>query len=61
MVHYEDKQEELFNLRLDPSETNDVSAENIEKVNELRKILNEKLAESNAKFPEVNPDFDPRD
>jgi arylsulfatase A-like enzyme len=61
IVYYEDNRTELFNLEDDPGETTDVALENKEKVAELKKILDAKLADSNAKFPEVNPDYDPRD
>ncbi|NQU53300.1 MAG: sulfatase [Bacteroidetes bacterium] len=61
VVHYEDNRTELFNLAEDPGETTDIAEENPEKTAELKKILDEKLAESNAKFPEPNPDYDPRD
>ncbi len=57
IVHYENNQIELFNLADDPEETNEVSKENPEKVLELRKILDEKLSESGAKFPKINPDY----
>ncbi len=61
VVHYEDKRAELFNLADDPGETTNIAEENLVKVAELKKILEEKLADSNAKFPEPNVDYDPRD
>lgn len=61
IVYYEDNRTELFNLKDDPGETTDISAANPEKVAELKMILDKKLAGSNAKFPEVNQDYDPRD
>lgn len=61
VVHYENNRTELFNLANDPGETINIAEDNLEKVAELKKILDEKLVDSNAKFPEVNPDYDPRD
>lgn len=61
LVHYEEMQIELFNLKNDPGETTDIASENSEKVAELKNILDAKLAKSGAKFPVGNPDFDPRD
>ncbi len=61
VVHYENNRTELFNLANDPGETTDIAFENKDKVAELKKILDTKLADSNAKFPEVNPDYVPRD
>ncbi len=60
VVHAEDLHTELFNLKDDPGETTDLAAENQTKVEELKKILNKKLIKSNAKFPELNPDFKPK-
>ena len=61
VIHYEDMQTKLFNLTNDPGETTNIANQNLEKVAELKAILNTKLADSNAKFPEVNPDYDPKD
>lgn len=61
VVHYEDNRTELFNLKDDPGETTDIAKENLGRVTELKKILDKKLADSNAKFPMANPDYDPRD
>ncbi len=61
VFHYEDQRTELFNLASDPGETTDIAAENMEKVSELKIILDKKLTESNAQFPLKNPDYDPRD
>jgi len=41
-------------LAEDPGETTDISAQNPEKVLELKNILNEKLMGSGAKFPVKN-------
>jgi len=54
VVHYENKQTELFNLASDPGEITDISEKYPEKTAELSKILNEKLLESNAKIPLTN-------
>ncbi len=61
VVHYEDNRIELFNLADDPGETTNLAGQNPVEVAELKKILETKLAESNAKFPIENPDYIPRD
>lgn len=61
VVHYENKQTELFNLKEDTGETTDLANQFPEKVNELKTLLDKKLAETNARFPEPNPDYAPRD
>jgi len=61
VVYYEDMRIELFNLEEDLGETTNLALENPEKVAELKKLLDEKLKESGAKFPKPNPDFDPKD
>ncbi|MDX1283812.1 MAG: sulfatase [Draconibacterium sp.] len=61
VVHYEDERTELFNLAEDPGEINNISEENPEKTDELRAILDMKLADTDAKFPVPNPDYNPRD
>lgn len=61
VVHYEDNRTELFNLADDPGETTNLAGQNPTKVAELKKILDSKLTDSGAKFPEVNPDYIPRD
>jgi arylsulfatase A-like enzyme len=57
VVYYEDDRAELFNLAEDPGENNNVAEQNSDKVAELKSILNWKLAETNAKIPEVNKNF----
>ncbi len=59
IYYYEDERTELFNLKDDPQETTDISAENPEKVAELKKLLDNELQASGAKFP--IPNFGPRD
>jgi arylsulfatase A-like enzyme len=61
IVHYEDNSIELFNLKNDPGETTDIAKDNPEKVAELKRLLDQQLAETHAKFPEPNPDYAPRD
>ncbi|MEN8117893.1 MAG: sulfatase [Bacteroidota bacterium] len=61
VVHYEDNRTELFNLADDPGEATNIAAQNPEKIAELKAILDKKLADTNAKFPRPNPDYDPRD
>lgn len=61
VVHYEDNNIELFNLADDTGESTNLAGEYPEKLQELKKLLDAKLAETNAKFPETNPDYDPRD
>ncbi len=61
VVHYEDERTELFNLADDPGEETDVSAQFPEKAEELKVILNKKLEETGAKFPEPNPRYEEGD
>ena len=55
VIHYEDNRTELFNLGEDPGETTDLTDKFPEKTEELKKLLNEKLAETGAKFPNRIP------
>jgi arylsulfatase A-like enzyme len=55
--HYEDNSFELFNLREDISEKNDLSAKMPEKVRELDAKLSKWLKETGAKLPKPNPDY----
>jgi arylsulfatase A-like enzyme len=57
VVFYEDDRTELFNLAEDPGETTDISKANPDRMRELSERLNEKLKETNAKFPGVNNNF----
>ena len=57
VVHYENKQTELFNLADDPGETTDISENYPGKTVELRKILNARLTDSDAKLPLPNQNF----
>ena len=57
VIHYENNSTELFNLAEDPGETVDLSTTLPEKTEELSRILNKRLSETNAQFPEPNPQF----
>jgi len=56
---YEGKTFELFNLKDDLSETNELSEKMPEKVRELDAKLTAWLQKSGAKMPRQNPDYDP--
>lgn len=59
LIHYyEDGREELYNLPMDVSETNDVSADNVELVANLSQQLFNYLSEVDANFPEIDPEYD---
>lgn len=55
--YYEDDRTELFNLADDPGETNNLSDMNPDLAAEMKDLLMKKLTESEAKFPELNPDY----
>jgi len=55
---YEGKRFELFNLRDDLSETNDLSGKMPEKVEQLNAKLTAWLKDTGAKLPRPNPDYD---
>ncbi len=57
IIFYEDNHTELYNLATDPGETINVAINNPQKVKELKSLLDTKLTDSNAKFPEPNPDY----
>lgn len=57
ITFYEDERTELFNLKNDPGELNDVSEQFPVKTKELKNLLSKKLKESDAKFPQPNPNF----
>lgn len=57
VTFYEDNRTELFDLKEDPGETKDVAAELPQKTEELKQKLIRLLHESNARFPENNPNF----
>jgi len=56
---YEDGHNELYNLKDDIGEKNNLAAKMPEKVAELRKKLDAWLKEMNARMPTPNPNFDP--
>lgn len=57
--YYENFNVQLFNLKMDPSEKNDISQTEPGKVNELRNLLHEWRTDVNAQMMEDNPDYDP--
>ena len=59
LIHYyEDEREELYNLKVDNSEINDVSESYPDIKNELHHKLFSYLNNVGAKFPERDPDYD---
>ena len=56
---YEDDRMELYNLRTDPEEKNDVSTSNASKRTELRKRLDKWLIDTGAQSPLASPAHDP--
>jgi arylsulfatase A-like enzyme len=56
---YEDGHVELYNLREDVGETNDLAAEMPDKAKELRDKLHAWRADVGAQDPSPNPEFDP--
>ena len=54
---YEDDTYELFHLKTDISENNDLSGAEHQRLDKLKDKMNGKLEELNAKFPEPNPDY----
>lgn len=61
VFHYEDESMELFNLANDEKETTNLVQEFPEKAAELKAILDARLRETGARFPQPNPDYVPRD
>jgi arylsulfatase A-like enzyme len=55
--YFEDRHVELYNLRQDVGETNDLSGQMPQVVDRLRRRLREWVDSSGAKIPEANPDF----
>lgn len=51
---YENQKKELYNLKEDPSEQNDISTTHLKKTDELFKELNHWLEKTNAKYPKQN-------
>jgi hypothetical protein len=48
---------ELYNLRDDLGETNNLAATQEERVQELDRLIDGFLADTNATYPRANPDF----
>lgn len=57
--YFEDMRVELYNLKEDIGETNDLAAEFPEKAEELQKMLHQWRTEVGAAMPETNPAYDP--
>ncbi|HPO30648.1 MAG TPA: sulfatase-like hydrolase/transferase, partial [Candidatus Hydrogenedentes bacterium] len=57
---FEDGHQELYNLRLDPGERHDLSAEQPDVRNELADMLHAWQRETGARFPTPNPHAAPR-
>lgn len=57
VFYYEDNRAELYNLAEDPYETSDLAVINPGKTKELKALLYKRLNETNARFPEKNPDY----
>jgi arylsulfatase A-like enzyme len=57
--NYETGRVELFNLRQDPTESNDMAAAEIERVSVLSQLLANWRTSLGAKMPRPNPDFKP--
>ena len=57
IYYYEDGHNELYNLRIDISESNDVSGNNQKLVSRLRKELFDYLHKVGARFPEKDPAY----
>lgn len=54
---YENNSYELYNLKDDIGETNDLSSHEPNKVNELKRLLGNWRKEMKAQIPTINPDF----
>jgi hypothetical protein len=60
LIHYwEDGREELYNLKNDEAERNNVASQEIETKEKLSKQLLGWLKEVNAKIPVPDPEYDP--
>lgn len=60
LIHYyEDDRKELYNLRIDPSETETLNAQYPEKVDYLSHKLAVWLADVDARYPVADPQYDP--
>ncbi|MDF9829770.1 sulfatase [Parabacteroides sp. PF5-6] len=60
LIHYyEDNRDELYNLRIDPTESEPLNAQYPDKVDYLGKKLSVWLTDSNARYPVPDPQYDP--
>jgi hypothetical protein len=57
VVHYEDDRVELYNLKDDPGETDDLSSDKPKEVRQLRKKLDRWLKLEGAQMPVINPEY----
>jgi arylsulfatase A len=55
----EGDQDLLFNLKDDPYEQNDLSGSNKKKLNEMVRLMQSYLTDTQSHMPQPNPDFDP--
>lgn len=60
IYYYETEQAELYNLKTDPGEKNNVAEENPEKAAELKAKLEKWLKDNRASFPTPNPLYKPQ-
>lgn len=60
VIHYEDNREELFNLKTDPGENNDLAKANPEKLAQMKEDYLYWLKETNAKLPVKNENYSPQ-
>ncbi len=54
---YEDDRYELYNLKSDISESNNLTEKSVDKLAELKQKMKDMLQNMDAKFPEPNPDY----
>jgi arylsulfatase A-like enzyme len=58
LIHYhEDGHLELYNLKTDPEETNDVAAKYPDTTDQLKEQLDNFLKKTGARFPEKDPEY----
>jgi hypothetical protein len=56
---YEDGKRELYNLKDDPGEKQDLAAKMPDKVKELHRVLQDWRKAVKAQMPTANPDYQP--
>ncbi|MFC5051614.1 sulfatase-like hydrolase/transferase [Rubritalea spongiae] len=59
LYDYESQHTSLYNIHLDPAESNDLSTKNPEFAHQLKQQLFSQLTNINAAIPQPNPNFDP--